>query len=43
MLSPELHGGCAPSEMTLIGVSNQIVHQIRYLRYIRQPPVNFPG
>jgi hypothetical protein len=29
--------------MTLIGVSNQIIHQIRDLRYIRQPPLNFPG
>ena len=34
------HGGCGLAEIARIGFDNQILHEIRYLRHIRQPAMN---
>ena len=37
------HGGCGLAEIARIGFDNQILHEIRYLRHIRQPAMNNAG
>jgi hypothetical protein len=38
-----VHGGCGLAEIARIGLDNQILHEISYLRHTRQPAMHNPG